>query len=263
MVLKNIPSTDIQMSALGLGTVKFGRNQQVKYPKPFDLPSDAAILELLELAQELGINYLDTAPAYGTSEKRIGKLLVGQRENWVIGTKAGEFFENGKSRFDFSAKVIIASIENSLRDLKTDYLDLVFIHSDGNDVDLLKNTGALEALQALKIQQKIKAIGISSKTAEGGTLALEMGCDVVMLMYHPYYLEELPVIEKAAELNKSIFVKKALASGHLDLLEEKKPVEQTLEFIFEKAAVKSVVVGTINVEHLRENAAICSRVLLK
>jgi aryl-alcohol dehydrogenase-like predicted oxidoreductase len=64
-----IHSTDIAVSQLGLGTVKFGRNQQVKYPSQFDLPSDDEIMTLLEIAQELGINFIDTAPAYGISEE--------------------------------------------------------------------------------------------------------------------------------------------------------------------------------------------------
>ena len=57
----------LQLSVLGLGTVKLGRNTDVKYPQDFELPSDEAILNLLEVAGSLGINYLDTAPAYGLS----------------------------------------------------------------------------------------------------------------------------------------------------------------------------------------------------
>ena len=103
---RNLGNTNIEVSCLGLGTVKFGRNQNVKYPENFDLPNDKKISELVKSAEELGFNLLDTAPAYGSSEKRIGDLFQQQkisRHNWVISTKVGEEFENGKSKFDFSA----------------------------------------------------------------------------------------------------------------------------------------------------------------
>ena len=68
MELRPLGATGLQVSPLGLGTVKFGRNQGVKYPQAFNLPSDREALALLELAWDLGINLLDTAPAYGESE---------------------------------------------------------------------------------------------------------------------------------------------------------------------------------------------------
>ena len=65
-------NTGIQLSMIGLGTVKIGRNTDVKYAESFELPSDQEVIELLTEAAKLGINCLDTAPAYGSSEKRLG-----------------------------------------------------------------------------------------------------------------------------------------------------------------------------------------------
>ena len=104
-------NTDIVISRIGLGTVKFGRNQQVHYPQGFDLPTDKAILDLLSLARDLGINLLDTAPAYGSSEERLGKLLKGQRDQWVLATKAGEEFIDGASHYDFKPQTLRRRIE--------------------------------------------------------------------------------------------------------------------------------------------------------
>ena len=81
---RTLGDTGLRLSPLGLGTVKIGRNQGVKYPNGFDLPDDDAVRNLLALAHDLGINLLDTAPAYGTSEHRLGPLLKGQRDNWII-----------------------------------------------------------------------------------------------------------------------------------------------------------------------------------
>ena len=70
----------IETSLLGLGTVKFGRTRGLKYPEPFSLPSDAEARRLLDTARDLGVNFVDTAPAYGASEERLGELLAEQRE---------------------------------------------------------------------------------------------------------------------------------------------------------------------------------------
>ncbi|TIH03139.1 aldo/keto reductase, partial [Marinifilum sp. JC120] len=61
----NIGNTGIDVSILGLGTVKLGRNTAVKYPQKFDIPNDQEALTILTTASESGINLLDTAPAYG------------------------------------------------------------------------------------------------------------------------------------------------------------------------------------------------------
>src|SRR5690606_32599472 len=100
---------------------------------------------LLAQARALGINLLDTAPAYGNSEERLGQLLQ-QRHEWVIVTKVGEEFRNGESHFDFSARQTVASIERSLQRLNTDYLDIVLIHSDGNDEAILDQGDCVAAL---------------------------------------------------------------------------------------------------------------------
>src|SRR5690606_6686077 len=129
--------TGLLVSPLGLGTVKLGRDQGVKYPNGFSIPDDAAARALLAQARELGINLIDTAPAYGVSEERLGPLLRGSRQDWVIVSKVGEEFENGASRFDFSAAHTRFSVERSLRRLETDVIDLMLVHSDGNDLAIL------------------------------------------------------------------------------------------------------------------------------
>ena len=88
---RTLGQSGIHASCLGLGTVKFGRNQEVKYPKTFSIPSDKQLEGLLDEARELGINLLDTAPAYGSSEQRIGQILT-DRSNWILCTKVGEEF---------------------------------------------------------------------------------------------------------------------------------------------------------------------------
>lgn len=253
MQKRKLGKTGIDISMLGLGTVKFGRNQGVKYPQEFELPEDAALQNLLSCAEDIGINYLDTAPAYGSSEERLGKLLHGKRQHWVISTKAGEEFINGQSRFDFSAIGLTKSIERSLRRLRTDYLDIVLIHSSGDDEHIIVEDGVFDTLARLKERGKIRAFGMSTKTVAGGLLTIEHA-DLAMVTYHPGYTDEHPVIQRARKNRKGIIIKKALASGHLNQIPGENPVAASLQFIFAEPGVSSVVIGTINPDHLQENA---------
>ena len=243
-------STGIDVSSLGLGTVKFGRNQEVKYPTGFSLPVDRAIESLLDVARESGINLLDTAPAYGSSEQRIGRLLR-DRYQWVICTKVGEEFTTGKSFFDFSAEHTRRSIERSLRDMKTDYLDIVLIHSDGDDLKILEQTDCLTTLLKMQEKGQIRAIGMSTKTVEGGLRAVER-LDLVMATYNPSYTDDAPVIAAARAANKGILIKKALNSGH-DALGTPNETGNSLRTVLAIPGVSSAIVGTINLEHLRDN----------
>lgn len=257
MITRALGSTGIDVSVLGLGTVKIGRNQQVKYPSGFELPDDKSVVELFELAQSLGINFVDTAPAYGSSERRLGELLP-NRHDWTIVTKVGEIFEGGKSRFDFSYDYTIASVEKSLMKLKRDVVDVVLVHSDGNDMAIINNEPVFDALESLKSKGLIKAYGMSSKTVEGGRWVVE-NCDVVMATANLDYNEERAVLELAEKLNKGVIIKKGLQSGHADSASGGGGVENAFQHVLAQPGVSSMIVGTINKQHLRDNVEIANR----
>lgn len=250
MQTRYLGTTGIAVSVIGLGTVKFGRNQGVKYPQAFELPSTHALADLLACSKELGINFLDTAPAYGSSEERLGELLRGQRQAWVLSTKVGEEFVAGHSHFDFSPQAITRSIERSLKRLATDYLDILLVHSNGDDSRLIEEERVFDTLSKLKESGKIRAYGMSSKTVNGGLMTIAQS-DVAMVTYNPLQTTEYDVITTAAREQKGILVKKALASGHLQQF----TLKQAIDFVFAANGVTSVVIGTINVKHLKE---VCS-----
>ena len=209
--MRKLTGTDLIVSALGLGTVKLGRDQSVKYPESFIIPDDHKARNLLTQAHEAGINLIDTAPAYGSSEERLGSLLS-NRQDWIIATKCGEEFEEGKSRFNYTGAHTRMSIERSLERLKTDYLDIVLIHSDGNDDAILNNTDCVETLKACKSEGKIRTIGMSTKTIAGGILAASL-LDIVMITYN-LQQQDQEVLDYANSLGKGVLVKKGLMSGH-------------------------------------------------
>jgi len=241
---RRLGNTDLWVSPIGLGTVKFGRTQGLKYPQPFELPSDQQLHHLLSVAKDHGVNLLDTAPAYGLSEERLGQLLKATRQDWIISTKAGERFENGESAFDFSSSAIIRSVDESLHKLKTDYLDVVLIHSNGDDENIIQQHEVFFTLAQLKQAGKIRVFGMSTKTIAGGLMTVD-AADLVMVTYNTEEMSDLEVITAAHQKQKGIFIKKALVSGHMKLT----PKEH-VDFVLQQPGVTSAIVGTLSHEHL-------------
>jgi aryl-alcohol dehydrogenase-like predicted oxidoreductase len=257
--MRPLGNTGLQVSALGLGTVKLGRDQAVKYPGSFTIPDERSAAALLAQARDLGINLIDTAPAYGNSEERLGKLLARQRGDWLICSKVGEEFEGGHSRFDFSPEHTRHSVERSQRRLNTDVIDIVLVHSDGNDLHIIQEMGTLQALEQMKQEGLIRAFGMSTKTVEGGLAAAAVS-DVVMLTYNLDSQEELPVLDACASLGVGALIKKALASGHL-AREYPDPVQASMDLVFAHPATSAAIVGTITPAHLQANVEAVRRIV--
>lgn len=241
------------VSRLGLGTVKFGRNTGVKYPggDGFALPDDATINSILDLCLDLGITLLDTAPAYGSSEERLGQLLGTRRNKFFVMTKTGEEFDGSQSRYDFSAAHTRLSIERSLKRLNTDYLDAVLVHSNRDDVNVVTQTDVLETLHRLRDAGKIGLIGVSTYTVAGGLAALGHS-DAVMVAHNRQYTDEASVIASAHQAGKAVFVKKALASGHSS------DAGADLRFVLATQGVSAAVIGSLTPANIRANVAAIS-----
>jgi aryl-alcohol dehydrogenase-like predicted oxidoreductase len=257
--LRPLGDTGMVVSALGLGTVKLGRDQGVKYPSSFRIPDERSASALLDLARELGINLIDTAPAYGNSEQRLGQLLAGQRQHWLICSKVGEEFADGRSSFDFSPEHTRFSVERSLARLRTDLIDIVLVHSDGRDLPIIEQYGTLQVLQDLKREGLIRAFGISTKTVEGGLAAASAG-DVVMLTYNLDNTSEEAVLQRCAEQGKAALIKKALASGHL-AGQYPDQVQASMDLVFSQPGTSAAIIGTITPDHLRSNVEAVRRTL--
>lgn len=241
-------ASGIMLSPIGFGAFKLGRNAGIKYPSNYDIPSDADAERLLNAVLDAGINYIDTAPAYGISEERIGRFIARRRNEFVISTKVGEQFEDGRSRYDFSPAAIRASVERSRQRLQTVVIDLAFIHSDGRDVEIQQTSGAVESLLELKSKRLVRAVGLSSKTVEGTRLAFDWA-DAVMVEYHLEDRSHEEVIAEAHSRGVGVVVKKGLGSGRL-------PSEKAIPFVLRNPAVTSLVIGGLNIDHILANLAL-------
>lgn len=244
MVCRSLGQTGLTVSCIGLGTTQLGRNTDVKYPRPFTLPSDQQVSDLLDTALTSGVNLIDTAPAYGWSEARLGAFVGSHRERLVLSTKCGEHYSNGRSTYDFSARALIASLEASLRRLRVDHIDILLLHSDGRDIDILTQTDALEALESLKQSGKTRAIGISAKTPDG----IHEACrtlDVIMAPFSQKDPRLAEALRAAHEAGLGTLAIKGLASGYLE-------ARPAIQFVLRQEFIDALIVGTTNPRHLCE-----------
>ena len=252
MVPRPLGRTGLVVSPIGVGTTKLGRNTDIKYPKPFALPSDEQVRELLDSALRLGVNLIDTAPAYGESEQRLGPFVQTNRDGLVLCTKCGEQYGNGHSSYDFSAPAIVASAEESLRHLKTDHLDILLLHSSGRDVEILTQSDALEGLARLKQSGKARAVGISAKT-EAGILEAGRTLDVVMAPFSQKDTSLAEALRKAHEAGLGILAIKGLSSGRLE-------ARPAIEFVLRQTFIDALILGTIDPAHLSEAVSIAEEI---
>lgn len=252
MDMKPLGTTTLCISPIGFGAFKIGRNIGVKYSAHYELPSDGEVETLLNGVLDLGINLIDTAPAYGTSEERIGRAIAHRRDEYVLCTKVGERFENGVSIYDFSRESIARSLDESLKRLRTDRLDIVLIHSDGRDVEIMRETQTVEFLQRRKERGDIGAIGFSGKTPQGAIEALPWA-DVVMVEYHLNDTSHAAIILEARAQSVGVLVKKGLASGSLDAAE-------SVSFALSNDGVDSLVIGGLNLAHIKSNVETAKKI---
>jgi L-galactose dehydrogenase len=152
MEYRKLGRTELVVSVLGFGTATLGDIYGAADP--------AEAARAVHLAIEHGINFFDSSPYYGLtlSEQRLGEALAGKRDQVILATKAGRY---GLDDFDFPAKRIIASVDESLRRLKTDYLDLFQAHDvEFGDYQQIVNE-TLPALRKVQESGKARYVGIT------------------------------------------------------------------------------------------------------
>ena len=149
---RQLGRTDLKVSILGFGAAPLG--------DVYGEVDPAEAVRAIHLAIERGINFFDVSPYYGLqlAEQRLGEALVGKRDKIVLASKVGRY---GLDQFDFSAKAMIASVDASLRRLRTDRLDLLQAHDVefGNFRQIVEET--LPALRRIQESGKARFIGIT------------------------------------------------------------------------------------------------------
>jgi len=201
MEKRKFGKTDMEFSVLGFGGAEIGYN---------DNQTQEEVNNLLNSALDAGLNVIDTAAAYKVSEELIGNAVSNRRKDFYLLTKCGAL--DAFTRFDWSKKGILETIENSLRALKTDYLDIAQLHSC--DSEILKRGEAIEGLQRAQEKGYTRYIGYSGDNKDAKT-AIEF--DVFdSLQTSVSIADQTPIdtnIKLAAEKGLGVIAKRPIANA--------------------------------------------------
>lgn len=153
MQYRPLPSTGLKVSPLCLGTMTFGGQT-----------SEEDSLKILEYALDQGINFIDTANIYtqGESERIVGKALEGRRQDVILATKTGGPRGKGPNQSGLSRVQILRSVEESLRRLRTDYIDILYLHFPD---ETTPQEEYLQTVSDLIHSGKVRYFGISNFSA--------------------------------------------------------------------------------------------------
>ncbi|ANS74347.1 aldo/keto reductase [Paenibacillus yonginensis] len=260
-------NTGMEVSVLGFGGAEIGRGV-----------SEQEVERLLHSALDAGLNVIDTAECYGDSEELIGKVLGGRRDDFYLFTKCGH--ASGLEGGDWNPSMLESSIDRSLKRLKTDYVDVIHLHSCSEEV--LRQGGVIEVLQKAKQAGKTRFIGYSGDSRDAA-YAIQTGVfDSFETSVNIADQEALELtIPKAKEKGMGIIAKRPIANAAwtYDSLDEKaypyvywkrlgelkydfltqelkQAVQTALRFTLSVPGVDTAIVGTNKPNRWQENAAL-------
>ena len=230
MEYRILGKTGLKISRMGFGGI------------PIQRTTPEATKELIAYLRNAGVNFIDTARGYTVSEEYLGAALEGIREDFVIATKS-------MSR---TKEAMAADIDVSLKNLRTDYIDLYQIHN-ATPADFATVTapgGALEALLEAKAAGKVRHIGLTAHSLDTFRLAVE--ADWVETVMFPYNLVETQgtkLIRACGEKNIGFICMKPLAGGAIE------NVSLALRYISANPDVTVVIPGMADIWEAEMNLA--------
>ncbi len=260
-------STGIQVSRLGIGLSEIGST-----PMQF-----SEVEALLNAGLDIGINFLDTAAAYGVSEELVGKTVSHRRSEYALASKCGRV-PGGSQDEAWTAQAVTDSIDRSLRLLQTDYVDLMQLHSCS--VEILERGEAIDALLKARDAGKARFVGYSGDN-EAAMWAVESG--IFQTLQTSFSLVDQKARDglfAAAEAKGiGIIIKRPIGNGVWGRAEvtnpyaqqyferhqamsaqgslegDDDPIRMAMGFTFAHPEVDTSIVGTTNLRHLQSNAA--------
>ena len=233
MEYRILGKTGLKISRLGFGGIPIQR---------IDAEGTRVLMHQLK---EAGVNYIDTARGYTVSEEYLGYGLEGIREHFVIATKS-----MARTR-----EAMAADIDTSLKNLRTDYIDLYQVHNPSMEQlqQVMAPGGALEALQEAKAAGKIGHIGLTAHSLDVFKTALDL--DWVETFMFPYNIVENQgekLIAECAKRNIGFVDMKPLAGGAIE------DATLALRYICANDAVTVVIPGMAEAKELDQNVAAVS-----
>ena len=287
--------TGLEVTKLGYGAMELrgpagGRGREVD-------SGDAT--RILNQVLDAGINFIDTSPDYGESEELIGRSIAGRRDEFILASKCGcpvnlpPPSSGGRPEHVFTPENIRAGVEQSLRRMGTDHIDIVQFHASPSR-QVLDQNGAVEALAALRDEGKIRFLGMSG-TLPNISDHIKMGVfDAFQIPYSALEREHEDIITEAAAAGSGTIIRGGVARGAPDkqaealldwpaewrqmmqdrmarqrdgwesaklddLLDGATRTEFMLRFTITHPSMDTTIVGTANPDHLAANVAAAAK----
>ena len=267
METRELGNTGLSVSRLGVGLSEIGGLSLDDYKEAE---------KVLNSALDGGITFLDTSACYGMSEELVGRAVSHRRQEYVLASKCGHV-TGGYEGEEWTAKTVADSIDRSLVRLKTDYVDIMQLHSCG--IDILERGDVIEALLAAKEAGKTRFVGYSGDN-EAAAWAIESGIfDTLQTSFNlTDQRAHTRLFPKAQQAGMGIIVKRPIAngawgatqspSGYADqyfrraqAMQRMGPlpdapenrIELALGFTLSHDAVNTAIVGTRNPQHMMSN----------
>lgn len=233
MEYRILGKTGLKISRMGFGGIPIQR---------IDAEGTRTLIHELK---DAGVNFIDTARGYTVSEEYLGYALEGIREDFVVATKS-------MSR---TKEAMAADIDVSLKNLRTDYIDLYQLHNLPPEQLAVVTApgGALEALLEAKAAGKIRHIGVTSHSPDTFSMALELPwVETFMFPYNIVETQSEDLIAKAAEKNIGFICMKPLAGGAIE------DATLALRYVCANPNVTVVIPGMAEPKELAQNLAAAS-----
>lgn len=229
MIYKRLGKTNLNVSRVGFGGIPIQRVTMKEAAAP------------IHRAQDLGVNFIDTAKGYTVSEEYIGEALAGRRDKWIIATKS----------MARNSAAMYSDVLSSLKNLKTDYIDLYQIHNI-KEIDsynqVVSEDGALNALLKSKKEGLIGHIGITAHSLDMLKLAVESGYfETIMYPYNIIENQADEVFKRANELDIGVIAMKPMAGGALT------NGTLAMKYILNNNNITTAIPGMGNISEVEEN----------
>jgi aryl-alcohol dehydrogenase-like predicted oxidoreductase len=274
--MTDLPTRKLGRTGFDVTTLGFGAMELRGAPRGPEI-TDAEAERLLNAVLDAGINFIDTSIDYGRSEERIGRFIAQRRDEYFLASKCGCVVGGAQGEHIHTAQNIRHGVENSLRLLKTDHLDLVQFHRSLTPPEF-EQDGALQEALKLKAEGKVRFLGVSG-TLPNLRAQIQMGVfDAFQIPYSALQREHEDVISQAAQAGAGTIIRGGVARGTPDdwdrtyymvpsetlkdrwelakldeLLEGASRVEFTLRFTLSHPGLSTTIVGTKNLDHLQAN----------
>lgn len=263
--------TDLNVTRLGFGAM------EIRGPRVWNgrQVSDADARRILDAVLEAGITFIDTANDYGRSEELMGTFIADRRDRFALATKVGCSIvpagDHDETPHVWTREHILGNIDDSLAKLRTKQVDLLQLHNPS--VEQVEQGKLVDVLREIQSAGKTRWIGASSTTPHLGTF-IEWGVfDAFQVPYSALERNHENLLQQAHDAGAGVIVRGGVARGepgagrgpqdrwqvweqaNLDELRgpDESRTQWMLRFTLSHPAVDTVIVGTLNPEHLAEN----------